>query len=184
MNICCDIDDTLLDFVGTLLEFYNSDYSDNLTVDDITDWTLDLFVKPECGTKIYNYFSDPNLNLYWAVEPIKNSLESINLLKSKGHRVIFCTRSDFLSYKLKWLLQWKFLENDRDYVLCEDKTLVNCDIIVDDRYKYIEDFTKLGIPALLIDRPWNKKYPYKHKVYNWNDILENIEYIEDGDDWE
>jgi len=174
MNIFCDIDDTLLNFIPTLLEVYNADYNDNLTKDDITDWQLDLFVKPECGVKIYDYFSDPNLNLYYAIKPIKNSLNIINLLKKNNHRIIFCTRLDPFNRKLNWLVENGFTKDSKDYVLAEDKTLLDAYVIIDDRFKYIQEYNESHRKAILINQPWNKKYDYVYRAYNWNDVLNFI----------
>ena len=55
MIVAVDIDDVIISLVPTWLHLYNKDYKDNLSKNDITDWQIDKFVKPECGINIYNY---------------------------------------------------------------------------------------------------------------------------------
>ena len=182
MKILCDIDDTILDLISVWLEVYNADYNDNLTKDDLTDWNIAEFVKPECGTKIFNYLDDPNLDLYYAIDPATNSLEVINALKKEKNRVIYATRLDPFQRKYKWLLKHGFLTDTRDYVLAEDKQLIKSDIMIDDRWDYINNYN--GIFGILMNQPHNKKYDYPLRAYNWGDIyhyiLEGTEYETDN----
>ena len=53
MIVAVDIDDVIISLVPTWLHLYNKDYKDNLSKNDITDWQIDKFVKPECGINIY-----------------------------------------------------------------------------------------------------------------------------------
>lgn len=49
-----DVDDVCLDLNSVWLEDYNQVYNDNLKTEDITDWIITKFVKPECGNKIFD----------------------------------------------------------------------------------------------------------------------------------
>jgi len=40
MIIAVDVDDVIIDLVPMWLHFYNNDYKDNLSKNDITDWQV------------------------------------------------------------------------------------------------------------------------------------------------
>ena len=170
-TVLIDVDDTVCDLLSVWLEVYNCDYSDNLTKNQMTDWDIQRFVKPECGNKIFRYLDDPNLNLYYAIEPMSGALETINILRDEGYKVIFATRIDPFQRKYKWLIEHGFLKNTKDYVVAEDKYLIKSDIMVDDRWSYIEDYKGFGI---LMDQPHNRKYSYPLRAYNWTDVYNFI----------
>jgi len=165
-----DVDDVMLDFVGILLEVYNSEWNDNLTVNDITDWYLAKFVKPECNKKVYEYFEDPSL--YWAANPIDHAVAGIKFLRLLGHRVIFITHSSLGSSgaKYKKLKELGILEDSKDYIEAKDKTLVKFDFLIDDKPQTLLDY-KLGVP-IAFTRPWNKSINHNPRVNNWEEIVD------------
>jgi len=169
-TIGVDVDDVTLDFVGILLEVYNSEWGDNLAVDDITDWYLAKFVKPECDKKVYEYFEDPSL--YWAANPIDNAIAGIKFLRLLGHRVVFITHSSLGSSgaKYKKLKELGILDDANDYIEAKDKTLVKFDFIIDDKPKTISDY-KLGVPVVFT-RPWNKDMNHQPRVNSWLEIVD------------
>ena len=169
-TIGVDVDDVTLDFVGILLEVYNSEWGDNLAVDDITDWYLAKFVKPECGKIVFNYFEDPNL--YWAINPVENAVAGIKFLKLLGHRIVFITHSSLgaSGAKYKKLKELGILDDANDYIEAKDKTLVKFDFLIDDKPKTLLDY-KLGVP-IVFTRPWNKDIDHKPRVNSWLEIVD------------
>ena len=63
LTIGVDCDDVVISLVPTWLSLYNKDYNDNLTPEQITDWDVGLFVKPECDNKIF--YCVYGLDQYW-----------------------------------------------------------------------------------------------------------------------
>jgi 5'(3')-deoxyribonucleotidase len=53
-SIAIDLDDTLSLLGIDWIKAYNDMYGDTLQHEDITDWAIDTFVKPECGKAIYD----------------------------------------------------------------------------------------------------------------------------------
>jgi 5'-nucleotidase len=168
MIIALDVDTPTLDLMTVWLSLYNTDWSDNLTVDKIVDWDLHQFVKPECGTKIYNYLKDPDL--YWAVEPIEGAFAGVKKLREMGHRVIFCTdtTTEQAGKKYTKLKELGFIDRKEDYIECRDKSLINADILLDDGFHNVKAFH--GI-SFLFDAPWNRKYDFDLRVYGWEDFI-------------
>jgi len=155
MILGIDVDSVIADLSPAWFGRYNKDYNDNLTNDRITEWATEKFVKPECGIKIYDYLTDPTL--YDDVEPIQDSLYFINLLREKGHRIVFITMTPIETpgVKFNWLVKHGYLKKDEkhNYVECRDKSLINVDILLDDRFDTIRTFPRIGV---IFDQPWNR----------------------------
>ena len=110
MRILVDVDGVCADLHSSWLRRYNEDYNDHLIAADITRWQIHEFAKPECGTKIYEYLSDPAL--YEDTMEIWGALDGINKLRSLGHEVVFVT-SGFIPGKVEWLCKRGFSTGHR-----------------------------------------------------------------------
>jgi 5'(3')-deoxyribonucleotidase len=151
MIIAFDVDDVIADLVPVWLARYNVDYDDHLIANDITQWDIFRFVKPECGKKIYEYLT---ADLYNDVLPLPGSLEAVQHARKVG-KVIFVTSCVCLhaGRKFTWLNDHGFEVTQDCYVECSDKSLIAADILIDDRPENLETFK--GTFKYLIDKPWN-----------------------------
>lgn len=170
MIVAVDIDSTLADLTSVWLDRYNEDYQDRLSYLDLTKWAIHEFVKPECGTKIYNYLKDRSL--YDEIEPYNFALETIELIRSLGHRVIFVTSTppEGGGCKLLWLRRNGFLPEGNtasDYYECHDKSLIRADLLIDDGPHNIEAFPG---KAILMERPWNESFEWPVRVVSWLEV--------------
>jgi 5'(3')-deoxyribonucleotidase len=173
-TILCDIDDTILDLVaGVWLPIYNLEFNDTLTKDQIKSWNISEYVKPEAKDFMLEYVKFPDLFL--GAEPIEGALKYINLLKSKGFRVVYVTINDPEGCKILWLKQHGFIQDDRDYVHAIDKSLIKGDIMIDDKIEHIETFRKNGGQGVLFGAPWNlnSKLP---RVNSWEEFYNFLGY--------
>jgi len=140
--IACDVDGVVADLMPVWLVKYSVDYGHTLTPDDIVEWDISQFVKPECGLSIYDYLQDPQL--YDDVLPIKGAYEGVEALRKAGHRVVFVTSThpDFSGRKFRWLVQHGFLTAGEvcNYVECTDKSLIRADVMIDDGEHNIAGF--------------------------------------------
>lgn len=154
MIIALDIDGVLARLGEVWIQRYNKDYNDNVSWDDITEWATHKFVKPKCGTKIYDYLKDSKL--YDEVQPYEDAYEVVTKLREDGNRVIFPTTTPIESAGAKyyWLQRNNLMPNDRDYIEVKDKTLVRADFLLDDNYNNYKTFPGIGVLRL---QPWNEK---------------------------
>lgn len=169
MIIGCDVDDTISMMMESWLRLYNRDFLDDLQKEQITDWDISKFVKPEAKQKIYQYINEPQV--FSVAQPVKDALESINMLKSRGHRVIYVTANSPLGIKEQWLKGYGFLDTMENFYLAYDKSLILCDYLIDDKYENVETAHGKGI---LVSQPWNQKYDWKLRANNWKEILDII----------
>lgn len=175
MIIAVDIDAVCADLAPAWLAAYNRDYHDSLTPEQLKDWGIVEFVKPECGAKIFYYLDNPSF--YDRVEAIEGAREYINALRMDGHRIIFVTSSPPSTYgrKFQWLVDKGFIEHDVDglesYFEARDKSMIRADILLDDGYHNVETFPGVGE---LFNQPWNLKYDHPHRVESWREFYAGV----------
>ena len=115
--IAVDVDEVIAALHVEWLKRYNKDYDDNLRHEDITNWSIENFVKPECGLKIYHYLED--VDLYDNVPVIDGALLGVEYLRQSGYRVVFVTSCQFGMHdpKWAWLMRHDFLSNKRHQLI-------------------------------------------------------------------
>lgn len=163
-----DVDDVCALLHVEWLRRYNKDYNDNLTDKDMTDWGLHKLVKPECGVKIYSYLRCPDL--YDNVLPREGALNGVNTLRELGYRVLFASSCclEVVKEKFLWLLDFKFLKMEEEFIVISDKSLLKGDYMIDDCYEKVRGFSGYGY---LLSRPWNSKYNWHYRVVDWDDFI-------------
>jgi 5'-nucleotidase len=171
-----DVDGVCADLLKTWLNCYNHDYDDNLVPQDILSWDLGQYVKPVCGLKIYDYLKDGRIYDY--VDPIRNALAGVSILREKGWRVVFPTTTPIETpfRKFYWLEEHGFKPEKRDYLEIDDKSLLsagNDNLLFDDGTHNVLAFTGFGI---LFSQPNNLKDNYPFRVRDWDEIM-NLEIL-------
>ena len=173
-RILVDVDCVVADLMPEWLGFYNEEYEDQVKVEDIKSWGLEVYVKPECGTEIYRYLKLPYL--YDNVQPIDGALSSVQWLRHRGYDVVFVT-SGIHEGKAKWLDRYGFLLSRLDYqyapdlVFAHDKSLIKGDIMIDDNVKNLHTFQGKSI---LFGQPWNDDNNGYFRAYNWPDVIQYL----------
>lgn len=173
-KIGVDVDGVVADLYTEWLGRYNRDYDDKLTVDDLTVWGIHTLVKPECGTKIFDYLAHPDL--YEKIEPIGGARSAVYYIRQNGDRPIFVTSNlrGMTDQKWDWLVRHGFIKEGHycdDLVVCHDKSLINVDILIDDSYDNVKHFGGMGI--LFGDYPHSRNKPGLHTVArNWREVLD------------
>jgi 5'(3')-deoxyribonucleotidase len=167
-----DVDDICALLTPVWLARYNRDYKDELLEDDLKDWGLWKYTKPECGKKIYEYLTDPHI--YDTVLPRAGSKEGVNTLRSLGFRVVFATSTpiETSGVKFNWLLTHGYHPERKDYVECDDKSLLLGDFMFDDGFHNVEGFAGR---AFLLTRPWNSNNFWSPRVKSWAQLISEVE---------
>jgi 5'(3')-deoxyribonucleotidase len=189
--IACDVDDVVADLSAAWYGAYNQDYGDALKPDAVASWDLHLYVKQECGAKIYDYLLDPHL--YERVEPVKGAIEGVQRLMQMGHEVVFVTANVYgmTDQKARWLERHGFVRGDgrqlflpRELVVARDKSLLDADLLIDDGPHHVVSWVgRRRRRALLFDRPHNRKlddevpsafWAYCTRVCSWEEIVAEV----------
>jgi 5'(3')-deoxyribonucleotidase len=181
--IALDVDGILLDLHTPWLARYNRDYNDSLRVEQVTDWSIHKFVKPECGKKIYAYLDDDNPfnDIYKVVNPIAGALQFVKTCRDIGD-VIFvtCPTEKSMGARYHCLKRHGFFNGTDDpqaqYIECKRKELIKADFLVDDCYDNCKSF---GRNSIMFIRPWNAKLAHTNydisSAVTYADVITTIE---------
>jgi 5'(3')-deoxyribonucleotidase len=119
--------------------------------------------------------------IYEDVQPVQDSLQAVQLLRTLGCRVVFATSVvvGHAGAKLRWLVKHGFLETERhcyDYVETSDKALIRGDLLIDDRPKNCQKFLRANGPTsalLFMPRYINFKYRLDFPAaQNWTQAVD------------
>lgn len=150
MRLGIDMDETLNDMIAQLIPLYNEKYCDNIRFEQITDYNIYKFLKPEC-TDIFQEFVDDkfmsNLNIF------PGAVDSLSRI-AKRHEVYFVTAGDPYTMKARddWLKRKLHFYSTDMLIVCKHKHLIKYDVLVDDCAQNVIGGNALGI---LFDKPWN-----------------------------
>lgn len=173
-RILVDVDSVVADLIPAWLYLYNKDYNDNLTREQITEWDMTKFVKPECGNQIYDYLHLEDL--YNIVNPIDGAISSIHWLRQHEYDIRFLT-SGVQPAKILWLGKQGLLLSEHflfspDVIVAHDKSIIKGDILIDDNIKNCESFSGKSI---LFAQPWNKTSSYTFfRADGWPDVIQYL----------
>lgn len=176
LKIACDLDNVLNNLTETLLELYNNDFNDSLKLEDITQYKIDSFVKPEA--KITNYFQ---LDKLWMrVLPTYQSQEYLKIL-NQDHDVRIVTASHIgdMPTKYRWIkVFFPFIKREQIWTVF-DKQWIDCDVLIDD---FQDNLVGGSYHKILLDYPWNRNIKDQEnnidRAYNWKDVYEKIRLLE------
>ena len=183
LTIMIDIDGVLNTLDTTVIDVYNEDSGDCLSPQDITEYHIEKFVKPEYAETFHKYFLDKRV--WQRIEVVKGCRDAIRKLWDKGCDIIFVTKTECenLVKKRNWLNRnFPFIgENNirKRLYSAPKKQTIRADIAIDDGlFNLIGDRTYYSI---CFDKPYNqtdKPIPMFTRAYDWEDVLDKIEMIE------
>lgn len=178
-----DIDGILNTLDTTVLEVYNSDSGDNLRPEDVTEYHIEKFVKPEYRENFHKYFLDKRV--WQRIQVVNYAKEVIEKLWDEGYDIIFVTKTECenLVKKRNWLNRtFPFMGADnirKRLYSAPKKQLIRADIAIDDGlFNLVEDRTYYSI---CFDKPYNQTdelIPCFTRVYDWLGAYTAIKEIE------
>ncbi|MBD2864239.1 MULTISPECIES: 5' nucleotidase, NT5C type [Paenibacillus] len=167
-RIAIDMDEVMGDTLGKMLECYNRDYADCLTVDDLRGKKLRHVAK--CGSEVSKYFEDPSFLRDLKVIP--DSQDVIRELQSRYEIFIATAAMEVpasFAAKYEWLKEhFDFIPNTH-IVFCGDKSIINADYLIDDHAYQFERFRGQGILYTASHNIEETRYP---RVNNWREVAD------------
>lgn len=175
MKILVDCDNVLNNLAESVLEIYNEEWDDNLTIEDIKDYYIENFVKDAAKHDFYHYFT--NKKVWKNIKVAEGAAQVINKLREEGHRVYLCTKTEPENAYKKSQWAWRNFGFDprKDFILCPDKSMIQADAIIDDCE---ENLTGNRINVCMA-YPWNEKFFHKpriqnYRVHSWEEVYKAI----------
>lgn len=182
-GIAIDIDDTSLHFISPFLNWYNTQYHTSWRKANIHCY--DLWVplggtREEMVEKLHRFYETDAFRNLQAVQGAKESIERLR----QSYDITFVTaRPVDLTGVTTALIERHFgahrIEFANHYArnghperakasICKE---VGARAIIDDSGKYARECAQEGIPAIVMDQPWNRGLsgPLITRAYGWND---------------
>lgn len=168
MRILIDLDGTTVDMLTPLIELYNKKYDKNLTIHDVTGWTLPKGMK--------ELFHEEN-KFFRTLPFIDGAYEAILELQ-KDNELFFATDPGKNPYiacnKMLW---WQDVGLTHiPMILTERKDILDADVLIDDAPHNIEAFycKDRNRYAILFTAKYNehvKENGHILRANNWQEVL-------------
>lgn len=181
-----DLDDVILNFMESFRRFHNENYGTNHELEEYTDFYLenilncpqeDIFKRIDI---FYNSHEHKNAN------PVHGAIEVLKKLSEKYELIIITAKPEELREQtISWLnthlpnifsdivftnhFQGEGQKRNKGDVCLE----LGIEAFVDDAIHNAESVARAGIPVLLLDTPWNRKFEeteFIKRVYSWEEI--------------
>jgi len=164
-----DADEVIINLIEPWLNIYNLEFGQNLQKEEITNWDISKFVVPEAKTEIFRYIEHPDI--FYASEPVQDSLWGFECLRDMGLRPVVGTANDIEGCKWIWLKEHGFIDDPRDLIVAMDKSLIRGNFLLDDRFTNCLSFQG---PSFLFSAPWNQKHFHINRVNGWKHFIEKL----------
>lgn len=182
LTIMIDIDGVLNTLDTTVIEVYNEDSGDSLSHQDVTEYHIEKFVKPEYRDNFHKYFLDKRV--WQRINVIDGCQDVIKKLWDEGYNIIFVTKTECenLVKKRNWLNRtFPFIgANNMRKILfsAPNKQLIRADIAIDDSLdNLLGDRTYYSICYDKSYNQTNKPIPMFSRAYNWSDVYNKVHMI-------
>ena len=176
MRITVGVDNVVratIEFLHDLFKLSNPAFDEPFQ--EIEEWDLRKFDKD--STVLTLFFKNCTASRVFTnanAPEIPMAKETIAALRKDGHQIVFATHQNpgNEGHTLEWLRNHGF-EYDALF-FGENKSLVDADVIIDDRVETLQSFHKKnGTLAICFDQPWNRDWKGE-RVQTWQDVPELI----------
>lgn len=179
--ICIDMDDTVEELLKPWVNWLNKKYNLSVNYKDIDRWEISGFFPDLTWEQIYEPLDTDD---FWdTVEPKKDAVKYVKMLKDEGFQVYICTHSYYKSLSAKMnkvLFKYFPYLTWNDVIVIHHKQLVNCDVLVDDGPHNLENGK---YHKILINTGANAQYHNSDfiRADNWREIYSAIHTLFDYD---
>ena len=156
--IAIDVDGVLRDNLGIMVDMYNEQFGQKLTIDDVKEFKTEKSfpeIEPNTGMTSSSWFFNLHAKEIFLDAPAFDGIkEDIERLKEVADVVIVTYQKDYTNkeYTLQWLEKNGIEPNGICFL--RDKTLLHCDVLVDDNdWNFIGTHVKHSV---LVTAPYNK----------------------------
>lgn len=180
LRICIDMDDTIEYLLPAWLRWLDNQYNFKVTPEMINSWDITEYFPHLTAEQICKPLSIPE---FWdTVNPMNDAIKYIPKIIEDGHKVYICTSTDYRIAKEKFdrclFKHFPFIDKN-NVIICHNKQIIDCDILVDDGIHNLIGGKYLGI---LLTSPCNANinvdlYENIYRTRNWADIYDLINII-------
>lgn len=193
MKIAVDMDEVLAGFIDKFIEFHNYKYKSSYNKNDFFSFDFSKVLKcneEEALQKVEEFFES---DFFKQIDLIPGAIEGINKLKQKHELHLVTGRQEEIKEEtLKWINNYfpntfKTINFTNHYSKLYEKTTkasvcmkLGVKALIEDSLEYSKELQENEIKVILMNVPWNQTEKLASnfvRVYNWNEILKEIEKI-------
>jgi 5'(3')-deoxyribonucleotidase len=169
-TILIDSDDTCIDLLSPWVSLYNYKWEDELQVEDIKSWDMELYVKKVCGKYIYSLLTP---ELYRNIKAIEGAVEGIKELKKMDYNIVYVTALHPVTVEAKFrrMQELGFEPTLKTFICASNKSLVKGDYLIDDNVDNVQSFSSHGEKGILFSRGHNANSTYTPRCNTWEEII-------------
>ena len=135
LTVGVDIDQVLNNLNKKWFNEYNLQYNDNLKMEDVTEWGITEFVKPECGNDIFKILTIPGFFRDLEIQP--NAQEVVEWLCTKYDvYILSAAHYAVCGDKGAWLAEHFPCIDWHNIIFCRNKSLVHLDYLIATKVKF------------------------------------------------
>ncbi len=167
-RIAIDMDETICDTMARHLDWYNTEFQQNLTKDDLHGTKIYHLVPEEHRARVRAY---PDIPAFFIDIPLyPHAAEVIAELHERYDIVIATAAMEHptsFAPKFEWLRKHLPFISPMNFIFCGKKNVVQADFLIDDSSRHFEGFVGQGI---LFSAPHNALESADVRVNDWLDV--------------
>jgi 5'(3')-deoxyribonucleotidase len=183
MVLCVDVDDVICNLQEVVVNLFNKRYGSHYSVEDFTEYDVMNILPTQDAMVLKDMYGETGL--YDKVKPMPGAQEALEKLINLGHQVYLVTAAIPKTYGEKVAFIKRFFPyiDDGHIVAMRHKHMFKCDVMIEDNLNNL--LAKPYYHRICFDRPWNREvndWTYDiHRCKNWNEIVEVVNKINDGE---
>lgn len=169
-RIAIDMDETIVDTLTRHLEWYNTEFKQQLTKADLYGAKIYQRVAPEQYERVRSYPDDPAF--FVNITPYDDAIDVIRELHERFDIYIATAAMEHpnsFAAKYEWLVEHLPFLSPMNFVFCGNKGVVNASYLIDDSSRHFKEFIGQGI---LFSAPHNMEEAADYRVNNWQEVRE------------
>jgi 5'(3')-deoxyribonucleotidase len=169
-RIAIDMDETICDTLSRHLDWYNQEFNQQLTKNDVMGTKIYHKVPAEHAARVRAYPDNPDF--FVDIPPYENAIAVIQELSA--HYDIFIATAAMehptsFAPKYDWLVKYLPFLSPMNFIFCGNKSVVHADYLIDDSSRHFESFTGQGV---LFTAPHNVNEEASVRVNDWLNVRE------------
>ena len=172
MTLFVDMDEVLADTYQAHLDLYNSEYNEQLKVENCLGRELWQCVPADRQASIREHCHRPGF--FKGLKPMKDAIEVMEQLSQEYQVYIASAAMEFpvsLAEKSEWIDEHMPFIPWKQRILCGHKHILRGEILIDDRLKNLQPFVGRSI---LFTSPHNTEVDGFERVSSWAEIAEKL----------
>jgi 5'-nucleotidase len=167
-RIAIDMDETICDTLSRHLDWYNTEFNQQLSKADLAGYKIYDKVLPDAVAQVRAYPDNPD---FFVDIPIYPQARAVIEELHQHFEIVIATAAmehpNSFAPKYQWLVKHLPFLSPMNFVFCGNKGLVKADYLIDDSARHFDGFVGQGV---LFSAPHNLYEPSVVRVENWQDV--------------